>query len=175
MSKLTSLPQDGHRDGTITPRQFETLQFLRDFQRDNGYSASIRDVADSFGVQVNVIVGLIDRLIKAEVISHKPRISRSFVITKLGHEALASDAPVVVAEPREAILEALADLAAEDRPASIESVTRRTRLAYGTVARWRRWLIAEEVISEDRWPLGKRGPKPRCQVGSTARTAGGAE
>lgn len=89
MQKLTSPLQYGHRDGSATPRQLEVLRFLRDFQRDNGYSASILDVATMFGLSVNGTNCHLKPLERKGLLTRKPKIARTFVVTKLGHEALA--------------------------------------------------------------------------------------
>jgi SOS-response transcriptional repressor LexA len=62
---------------TPSPKQAETLQHIRDFIADKGYSPTVAELADLADVHCNAVQGRIDGLVRKGLITRAERISRS--------------------------------------------------------------------------------------------------
>ncbi len=65
----------------LTPRQLEVLTVIRDFQRKNGYSPTMQEVADTFGVSKVTIFEHVEALIEKGLLRRAPHKARSLEIT----------------------------------------------------------------------------------------------
>ena len=66
----------------ITPRQTEVLEFVRSYVGQNGYSPSVRNVAEQFGMAINSAVGHLDALERKGAIARTPGVARSIRICR---------------------------------------------------------------------------------------------
>lgn len=65
----------------LTKRQVEILEFIKSYQKKNGYSPTIKDVADKFEFQsANGARDHLQAMCKKQVIKMSPGIARSIVI-----------------------------------------------------------------------------------------------
>lgn len=75
---------------TPTKRQFEILEFLRDFRRRSGYSPTMREIAGWFGLSsVATVAEHLDSLEAGGLIRRQRDRARSVVLTGRGRSALA--------------------------------------------------------------------------------------
>ncbi len=78
----------------ITKRSGEVLAFIARYIKEHSYGPTRRDICNEFGWGgVQAAHDHICRLVAAGLLTHKPRASRTFVITTAGHEWLAANAP----------------------------------------------------------------------------------
>lgn len=61
----------------MTDRQREVRDFIVSFSKANGFAPTIRDIGNHFGVQVNAIKGILDRLAAEGVVQWNARQSRT--------------------------------------------------------------------------------------------------
>lgn len=61
---------------TPTPRQFEVLQFIRDFHRNNGKSPTRREIASHLGISPNGAQRLVWALERRHLIQIRERLLR---------------------------------------------------------------------------------------------------
>lgn len=66
----------------LTERQESIFAFIRGFISTKGYSPSMREVSDAFGITVKGAWDHVSALERKGYISHTPGISRSITITE---------------------------------------------------------------------------------------------
>lgn len=64
---------------TLTPRQKEVLDFIRDYRRDIGYSPKLEEIARFMCVSKVTIHGMVRTMVGKGVLTHKQYKSRSLV------------------------------------------------------------------------------------------------
>lgn len=78
----------------LTPRQREVYSFLEDFIEREGYSPSVREVADHFSISVKGAHDHIKALSKKGVIQSEGSVSRSIVLSRIRDEEIL-DIPIL--------------------------------------------------------------------------------
>lgn len=64
----------------LTNRQKEVLGFIRDFTGENGYSPTVREMCDHFGIQPQAAADHINALVKKGYLAKQPMKSRSLKV-----------------------------------------------------------------------------------------------
>jgi repressor LexA len=67
----------------LTPRQLQILTVIRDFQRSRGYSPTMQELADTFGVSKVTIFEHVEALIAKGLLQRSPYRARSLEITSV--------------------------------------------------------------------------------------------
>lgn len=71
----------------MTKVQRQTLDFIADYIDAHGYAPSIKDISREFGVlSTNTVNDRLQALMRDGLITRRPRIARSMVLTQLGLE-----------------------------------------------------------------------------------------
>jgi len=70
------------RGRKITERQLEILNFITDYQRKNGFSPSVRDIAEARGITVKGAYDHITALVKKGCLMHTAGVSRSLQVVQ---------------------------------------------------------------------------------------------
>lgn len=85
----------GSRYESVTPRQVEVLRYVDEYQRQNGYAVSVREVGERFQIgSPNGVMAHIRALTKKGLIERKPNLSRTMRLTAMGHEVLTMEGGV---------------------------------------------------------------------------------
>ena len=66
----------------LTERQKEIYLFIVDYQREHGYSPSIRDIGKGVYLSHPAVVRYIDILVRKGYITYTPKVARSIVVHK---------------------------------------------------------------------------------------------
>jgi repressor LexA len=78
------------KETTLTKRQLELLEFVRDFRAGSGYSPTMREVADSFGLSsVATVAEHLDSLEAKGLIARERDRARSVLLTARGRSFLS--------------------------------------------------------------------------------------
>jgi Mn-dependent DtxR family transcriptional regulator len=72
----------------ITPKDMATLRAIRDAQKRDRYSASLRELAALLGIGCTTMKARVDRLAVRGLVTYQPRNSRTLRITPRGMELL---------------------------------------------------------------------------------------
>lgn len=68
------------RTNDLTPRQRETLQWVKDFIRKNRMPPTVREIGDSFGIKSSSVFDVLKALERKGYIKREPRKARSIVV-----------------------------------------------------------------------------------------------
>ena len=66
----------------LTKKQADTLAFIKDFIKANGYGPTRVDIADNFGVKPNAAQARVEGLIRKGAVTHKKGVMRSLLPVK---------------------------------------------------------------------------------------------
>ncbi len=69
------------RGPQLTPRRLQILTVIRDFQRKHGYSPTMQELADTFGVSKVTIFEHVDALVRQGLLRRSPHKVRSLELT----------------------------------------------------------------------------------------------
>jgi repressor LexA len=80
---------------SLTPRQQQVLQFIRDYVRDHGFPPTMRDIAAGFGFKsTNAAATHVTALEKKGAIRREGRCSRGITITESGFDSVGMSTEV---------------------------------------------------------------------------------
>lgn len=68
------------RTNDLSPRQRETLQWVKDFIRKNRMPPTVREIGDSFGIKSSSVFDVLKALERKGYIKREPRKARSIVV-----------------------------------------------------------------------------------------------
>ncbi|MBN2842041.1 MAG: repressor LexA [Sedimentisphaerales bacterium] len=73
-------------DAILTPRQIETLRFIRDYRNNFGCSPTLREIAEKSGVSRVTVFGHIEALIEKGFLCREPNKVRSLIVSEQARE-----------------------------------------------------------------------------------------
>ena len=92
---------------TLTRRQREVYEFIRDTIRRRGYGPTVREIGQHFAIRSpNGVVGHLKALEKKGVIKREPRMSRSIQLLQEPDEGIPLAGVIAAGQPLEAIEQA---------------------------------------------------------------------
>jgi repressor LexA len=78
----------------LTPRQMQILTSIRDYQRNNGYSPTMQELADSMGITKVTVFEHVEALVEKNLLHRSPHKARSLELTAA--VAFPDDRPTVI-------------------------------------------------------------------------------
>ena len=78
---MTPKTRKAQSDRRLTPRQMQILTYIRDFQKQNGYSPTMQELADHLGVSKVTVFEHVETLLAKNLLRRAPYKARSLELT----------------------------------------------------------------------------------------------